>query len=417
MIGKGFGKKSVHGAGSLFNVWPRGRGWAVVFFFVLIAASLALNSRADDPLSTATLTDVRLINEEGFGDPSNKYAFSMASFKGDLYVGTLNVKSLPGMFSFFAGTSGKRTTNGAEIWRREGDGWTRVVDGGLDNPRNMGVRKLYAAGDYLYGVTNNHDDGMEVWRTRDGDDWEAVATGGFGDKDNTSGRGLGWYKGMVYVGLENRSEGAGIWTSADGENWEKAADKGLGDKGNVWVSDFTEFKGRLYMGTLNILGGFQLFYTADGLSFVKVMEKGAAKKTNTAAMKLIAFKGRLYVSTMDFFRGFDLYVSDDGENFERVLEKGYTSRHNAYLWQMEEYNGRLYAGTYSHSDFTLPRGRFVLYSTEDGEKWTVETDDAFGSAFHYGVRSMAVHDGKLIIGTASPRRGCRVFEARAKDLE
>lgn len=366
-------------------------------------------------LETATLKDVTQINQDGFGGRANKYAFSMAVYRDSLYVGTLNIKGMPGMFRFFSATTAKRASEGAEIWRYDSSGaWKRVVDAGLGNPHNIGVRKMFVARDCLYGVTANHDEGMEVWRTCDGDEWEAVVKGGFGDRGNTSGRGLGFFKGHIYAGTENRGDGAQLWRSADGQSWEKVAERGIDDKGNVWVSDFAEFQGRLYMGTLNILGGMQAFRTADGESFERIFKGGLEKRTNTAGMKLIVFKDRLFLSSMDFFRGFDLYVSDDGENFERVLAKGYTSRHHAYLWQMEVYNGRLYAGTYRHSDFTIPTGSFSLFSSEDGIEWTMENDDAFGNPWYYGVRSMAVYDGRLVIGTASARYGCKVFTAAGK---
>jgi hypothetical protein len=365
-------------------------------------------------VETDTLTGIEQINENGFGTEANKYSFSMAVFDDSLYVGTLNVKKMPGMVNFFAATSTKRSSNGAEIWRYDKDGtWTNVVKKGLTNPENFGVRKMVTIGDYVYGVTVNHDSGMEVWRSANGNDWEAVVTGGFGNVKNTSGRGLGEFNGHIYVGVENRKQGAEVYRSVDGTNWECVVKGGLGDKRNDWFSDFAVFKGQLYSGTLNITGGAQVVRTSDGVNFEKVAENGFDKKTNTAAMKLIVFKDKLYVTTMDFLKGYDLYVTSDGTNWKKVHEKGHTNRHNAYLWQLEEYNGRLYAGTYYHK-LPWPSGAFMLYSTADGENWTVENDNGFGNPFHYGVRSMAVYDGKLIIGSASPRYGTKVFSASAK---
>jgi hypothetical protein len=81
---------------------------------------------------------------------------------------------------------------------------------------------------------------------------------------------------------------------------------------------------------------------------------------------------------------------------------------------MEVYDGRLYGGTYKHL-LPLPFGQFSLYSTADGDNWTIESKDALGgNPWHYGVRSMAVYNDKLIIGTASAKNGCKVFEATAK---
>src|SRR3972149_3677948 len=175
-------------------------------YAIVLAALLGLawEIKAAAPMGTATLTDIRQINKDGFNIESNKYAFSMAVFKGSLYVGTLNIEKLPGMWNFFTGASTKKVTDGAEVWRYDADGtWTRVVNKGLGDRLNLGLRKMVVIKDCLYGVTANHDEGMEVWRTCDGIDWKRTAIGGVGDKQNTSGRGLGFFNGYIYVGTEN----------------------------------------------------------------------------------------------------------------------------------------------------------------------------------------------------------------------
>lgn len=264
-----------------------------------LAISLLLAAAAvgNEPFETATLTDVRQINEPGFGTDANKYAFSMAAFQDALYVGTLNIKSMVGMAAFGAALPAKGMSQGAEVWRYDGQTWEQVVAGGLGDACNLGVRKLMAIGGCLYGVTANHDHGMEVWRSCDGRDWEAVATHGFGDKKNTSGRGLGVFDGYIYVGTENRARGAQLWRSCDGLDWEKVADGGIIDQKNVWLSDMVEFKGLLYMGSLNFKTGMQLFRTRDGRHFERVFQGGLGDRKNRGAMKLIVFKDRLFLST------------------------------------------------------------------------------------------------------------------------
>lgn len=361
--------------------------------------------------AAATLMDIRQISDDGFGTASNKYAFSMAVFKGDLYVGTLNVTSMQGMLNFFWCRSAKSVTEGAEIWRYGRDGsWTRVVDAGLASRLNLGVRKLAVIGDLLYAVTANHDEGMEVWRTADGSAWERVAAGGFGDRANTSGRGLCEFNGWIYVGTENRRHGAQLWRSRDGRDWQKVRDRGIEDRGNAWLSDFVVFGGQLYMGTLNT-GGMQLYRTADGSTIERVGLEGVDTATDIAALKLCTFKGRMFMGTMDFVRGFDLYATADGERFQRVIRNGFNDRLNAYCWQLQEYDGRLYAGTYNHH-LPLPFGEFTLLSSVDGDEWLVENEAAFGHGWHYGIRTMTVLDDRLIIGTATARHACKVFEAR-----
>lgn len=382
---------------------------------VLVLAALAATAAMAQGISeTLTLTEIKQINETGFGGKVNKYAWSMAVYNDALYVGTLNVDNMRGMFNFFAGTSMVRSSQGAEIWRWDKEGaWTRVVEKGMGNPRNYGVRKLLVIDKCLYGVTANHDDGFEVWRTCDGETWEKTAAAGFGDPHNTSGRGLGFFNGMIYVGAENRQYGAQLWRSADGQKWEMVADKGVSDPGNIWLSDMVAFQGRLYMGTLN-LKGFQVYRTRDGRHFERVAAQGIGKTTNWGALKLHVFKDKLFVASQDYLQGFDLYVTEDGINFEAALEKGFKDRHYGYLWQLEEYHGRLYAGLYYHRGFRLPKGRFGLISSADGEEWEVENDNGFGNDYQYGVRSMAVFNDQLLLGTASAKFGCRVYAAQGK---
>ncbi|MEI8229084.1 MAG: hypothetical protein WCH77_12605, partial [Planctomycetota bacterium] len=95
----------------------------------LPVVALPGNAAPATATTAATLQDIRQINADGFGTASNKYAFSMAVFNGDLYVGTLSVDSMQGMLSFFWCRSAVGVTEGAEIWRYGRDGsWTRVVD-------------------------------------------------------------------------------------------------------------------------------------------------------------------------------------------------------------------------------------------------------------------------------------------------
>lgn len=387
------------------------RSASVAVLAAAVALALVPAARAARPLETATLTDIIQINQDGFGSAANKYSFAMAVFNDALYVGTLNIRAMPGMAAFFAGTSTVGLSNGAEIWRYDVDGtWTQMVAGGLGDASNIGVRKMVVIEDCLYAVTVNHDQGMEVWRSCDGWDWTVVADHGFGDPANTSGRGLAWFNGYIYVGTENRRHGAQLWRSEDGETWEIAAKNGVNTRGNVWLSDFAVFKDRMYLGTLNY-GGAQLFRTDDGLHFEPLFRRGLNRRSNLAVMKLCVFQHRLYFSLMNFTRGFDLFATADGRNFDRVLADGFTDRRNAYLWQMQVFNGRLYAGSYNHRGISLPTGRFCLYSTADGRDWTVENADGFRSPWHYGVRTLTVLNDELIIGSASAQQGTRVFSA------
>jgi hypothetical protein len=393
---------------------------------VFLAGSLtACNVPPCEPGGTETL-DVRQVNTDGFGDTTNQYAWSMIAFKEKLYVSTLNTQdAIPGLALFFLGLP--FPTYGTQVWRGDiydGDlwAWEKVVDGGGGNPLHYGIRKMAVVGDYLYGVTANHTEGFDVWRTFDGVQWETVASGGFGNTNNTSGRGLCAFNGYLYVGAENRTEGAEIWrrsldASGDftaGSSWERIASGGLGYVANLFFSDFIVHGDYLYMGTMHPLG-MQLWRT-DGQGFELLFQNGYDDVLNTGAMKLALFNDRLYVGSMNWFTGFDLLVSEQnldvyaGANpemaFNRILKDDLAGGLSPYAWYLMPYNGRFYVGTFRLT------GGFKLFSSVDGEHFELETEDSFGCRDQYGLRTMEEFKGRLMIGTAgmTPHRSCKILE-------
>lgn len=378
-----------------------------------------------EPDGTETL-DVRQVNADGFGDSTNQYAWSMITFKEELYVSTLNTQLPPlSVGLFFLGQP--FSTNGTQVWR--GDiydqdtwAWEKVVDGGNGNPLHYGIRKMAVIGEYLYGVTANHTEGFDVWRTFNGHEWETVASGGFDNPNNTSGRGLTAFNGYIYVGTENRRQGAEMWRRsidaagdfADGSQWEQVVSEGLGYVANFWFSDFIVQGGYLYTGTLHPLG-MQLWRT-DGDSFELLFEHGYNDLGNTGAMKLALYNNRLYVGTMNWFSGFDLFVSEKsldqypGENpdmiFINILNDDRAGGLSPYVWYLMPYNDKFYAGTFRLT------GGFKLFSSVDGENFELETNNSFGCPDQYGIRAMEEFKGRLMIGTAgaNPYRACKILE-------
>ena len=221
------------------------------------------------------------INEDGFGDVNNNYAFSMIEFKDNVYVATLNAVTFPGMAAFFLGMPFQ--TDGTQIWRGtqsngggEGGGggqggggsggggrnrweWDLMVNEGNGNQDNYGIRKFEVVEDYIYAVTCNHVSGFEIWQSSDGENWNVIDDGGVlngGDTDNLSGRGLFAFKGYLYVGVENRVTGAKIirreltdlGALVDGE-WEIITENGLDEPANWWFTDFVVYEGIYYISS------------------------------------------------------------------------------------------------------------------------------------------------------------------------
>jgi len=374
---------------------------------ILAMAILILPSCGNPVTETITLQDIHQINETAFGRPGNKYAWSMATLNDTaLFVGTNNFDLLNE-----APPDDPTLWKGCEIWRYDGATWTPVVEEGLNDRNNLGVRDLKELNGCLYATTMNLTNGMELWRSCNGTDWETLVNNGFGLVANNSGRGLAYYKGHLYVGTINPSLGAQIWRSTDGTAWDQVASGGISDSDNTWISDLIEYNGWLYAGTANSLG-MQLYRTDDGVNYERIFEGGAGVPQNTHAMVLYEFNNKLFISTMNLQLGFYLYMSDNGINFTAVLQNGFTHPKNNYIWSLQEYNGRLYAGSF-YNDY-LFFGHFQLYSSADGIDWIVENTNALGYTFNYGLRSMDVFDNKLIMGTTSFFSGCRVIEATAK---
>lgn len=385
-----------------------------------------------ETVETETLT-VKKIISDGFGNCHNMYAWTMETFKDKLYVGTLNIvgKSL-GMNLFLFGLP--ILTTGGEIHQgtRAEDGtwtWKKVVDKGLSCKRHYGFRKFLTIGDYLYGVSANHSDGFIVVRSSDGENWDAVNEPGFGNKKNLSGRGMALFQGYLFVGVENRSEGAEIWRHkvdddgalSVGEEWEKVVTDGIGSTCNTWFSDFFEYNGQLYTGTLNKAEGSQLWRSADGVNWVLVYSGGNEVFNDQAIMKLAEFQGRLYVGTMNYQEGASLLVSttndtnSTADEFEYIYKGGNGNSNNFYTWYMIEFEGLFYIGTFNG----YGREEFDLYSSTDplNTGLTVETLNAFCNKNIYGIRSMVIFQGKLIIGSASNNKPAMIFEATGKAAE
>lgn len=381
------------------------------------------------------LTHFEQINEPGFTDELNRYVWSMIVFDEKLYAGTWNT------VSFYI----REPSNGAQVFRYvDGTDWEQVVDAGLTNINNQGLRNLVVwddpddvpdKGSAVYGTTMNANDGLEVWRTFDGDNWEVVVgkdapyPNGFdaGDK-NDSGRGLIVYEaeGTEWLYLGTRGyRGGEIWRSADGETWEKVADAeslGLGYV-SICIADMCIYQDdpdkdpALFVGTWGY-NGFYVAKTYDGVTFRTVATRGIYKHTNQGVAKLIVFEGKLWLLGINYFQGFDIFTGGPGpiesnDDWTVVATEGLTSSQNMYAWRAIEYdNGtgpRLYIGTFNKDS------GYYLYSITPDMKYAVEVgpgatyDAGMGDNGNWGARSFAIYQGRLIVGFACMHTSAKVW--------
>jgi len=172
------------------------------------------------------------------------------------------------------------------------------------------------------------------------------------------------------------------------------------------------------------------------------------------------FDGSLYVGALIFaginlaggplIRGADMIRIHADDSWETVVGpgsvggvgSGFDKRTNAYLWSMEVHKGYLYCGTWDAASFVPVTKRYLpdirrsvyeflfglyaaqgaptafdiltgngaeLYRTADGVDWEAVFTDGLGNPDNYGVRSMEVLGGKLVLGMSNIDEGLEIW--------
>ncbi|HHF55803.1 MAG TPA: DUF11 domain-containing protein [Thermoplasmatales archaeon] len=424
------------------------------------------------------------VSDEGFGDLTNDYAWSMAVYsppgsgKEYLYVGTLNTNV----------TDPPLPEQGCQIWRTDGtmiDGkyvWEQVVGPAAGNQAPAG---FMGVGQHCFNPLDPNYDlsfafgvrGMTVYNgllwvgtmpfaeifVTDGSTWKRANLPGFGVVGGmTSTRGITVYKGKIYAEVEDMYNGVRIFrydgptdfdsigTLAAQANWIQVNYPGFDNTNyNKMVGELLVFdppddgedEEYLYACTWTldadaiIIGGgdgFEIWRTngsenPDGkLKWECVVggnnlygnEPGLGDDNNWAVMSAVVYNGMLYIGTLNFNDGAEIWRTRDGVTWEPVELYGF-GRTNGYIWRLIEYKGMLVAGTLNpffgceiwasdtgeagtfkqvningmDASFTLPANIGAFVGRDDGPivYW----------ADQYGVRSVAIYDDYLIIGTAS----------------
>lgn len=340
------------------------------------------------------------VSERGFGNPFNHYSWSMITWDSHIYVGTYN------------------PTEGGEIWRYDGNNWEQVVSGGLTTPENEGFRSSEVFNGALYlGAMNKN--GAQLLRSENGTDWEAIMTGGFGVKDNVVIRALQSFGGYLYVGLQNTADGpAQLYRSSDGLNFTPVNLDGFGDPDNNSMHTMTVFKDQLYVATRHrTTPGYQVWRSSNGVDFEIVVGPGTdykggfgSRSGNHAPLDLHVFDGRMYIGGADI-RGFEVWRTPDGVTYEQVASKGLKDKGNMYSWRFATFDGQIWLGTYNVYNLLFGPGHkgagLWRSSTGDNKSWEVLVGKRglyYGYGFDneclWGIRSFAVFQDKLYIGTA-----------------
>ena len=324
----------------------------------VVVSRTTSGSAQGPPVAGFDRFDFVRIAEAGFGDPMNNYAFSMAEFKGDVYVGTARnfvCRILEGILEVM---SEAPTGSGAllpqsepsditcaggepwsqehaqdmcaEIWRYHGGQWKRVyqsvpvnVSGWPGFPpegwvaKEPGFRSMTTFTDKrgqeaIYAASGvSLIPGRLLLKSTNGSTWDEVVTPLVMGSDSRS---MAVHNGKLYVAPALFQASATIWatddpaTSGDGSNWQKVADFTAEEPGtDVAVVSMASFNGYLYAGTQNDESGFQVWRSnaqspghPELNQWTKIVDYGAGDMSNTRALTMKVFKGSLYVGSSMF---------------------------------------------------------------------------------------------------------------------
>jgi len=227
--------------------------------------------------------------EDGFGNPDNSGVYSLASYGGWLYAGTMNYAT------------------GYEVWKLEGpgdDGTTpvQVVAGGGPDPRNEGAMTMYVFDGKLY-----------------------VGSGiGYG-YNPLSGNG---FKGCDLIRLEE----TGAWETIVGPNSRSGYDSGFGCFTNAYLWWMEEHDGWLYASTYDMATSLSMLapYIKEIIELIEELSSGGYKQASALDRVMHA--------------GGDLYKSPDGVTWQPVFIDGLGDPGNWGIRTMKSVGDYLYLG-------------------------------------------------------------------------
>ena len=373
-------------------------------------------------VSPAADITFRRIAVNGFGDPLNAYAHTMAAFDGRVYVGTtranlcmvkVNNPSAMRVWPTECPPDVDDLNRRAEVWafNCSDDTWQRVfvspmVVGheGRRVARDIGYRGMsvfQAPGDarpslYICGWSPSRAARPPAMlRSTNGRRFNVLNAPAAGAGLNTyrllfpyggrlytspTGQTAGWKGGVFQGSAQNVAGTPTVFENADParRRWRAVSRPGFGDPQNLTVFELAESGGALYAGTLNPHAGFQIWKTdARGrapYAWRKVIGDGAYRgNLNECATSMVEFRGALYVGTGIQNGGYDYKyrVGPAGAELIRIHPDG--------TW-----------------DLLVGRMR----ETPDGTKRPLSGygpgfDDFYNAYFW----RMAVHDGWLYVGT------------------
>ncbi|MGA9859721.1 MAG: hypothetical protein WBQ18_17790 [Solirubrobacteraceae bacterium] len=341
--------------------WPRRLVAAALAVGALAIAAGALAIAGEAPPAAAASSTaapalptgyVTMLAQHGFGDPQNNFAWSMAWFKGKLYVGTgRDVKCVENVTDqFYFPFENNYVTNPApdthcprnpynldlraEIWQyTPHTGTWRMVYRAPADIRNPRARGKYVARDIAYrgmtvmrgsdgrqalfisGVTTDeylpelaHSHPPRLLRTYDGLHFHDIAVpiivhyvGEFFDHRPIGFRGLQVWNHRLYVLASTALTGDGAVFEVRNPFADKAQFTQVSPP-NIHVFEMETFDGRLYFGSGSFAHGYGVYRTLSTRvpshapwKLKAVVTGGAGNPQQVSVVSMHAFKGHLYV--------------------------------------------------------------------------------------------------------------------------
>ena len=450
--------------------------------------------------SMAAVSGVSEIATGGFGNPHNAYSWSMAWFKGRLYVGTaaspLCVENAlldyyyPGFGLYTAHPADDLSCTPdkydldlrAEIWRyTPGTGtWERVFQSPtIPNPhpdaagkqiaRDIGYRGMavmtdgsgnetlliggVTAGEYIPQLLPTAP--ARILKTTDGTtftDIGAVAgkiNTSYGEYDVIGYRGIVVINNRVFATASQSYVGDGAVVEVINP-LSGAPSVVQVSPNNLSIFEIESFNNNLYLGTGAPSQGYGVWKAALGpqgsqFNFSPIVTNGAGRGTEiTSVVAMHVYRDRLYVGASGWystiFPGSELIRIAANDSWQLVvgntrqlpngswafpisgLGDGYGNVFNAHFWRMEDLRGALYLGTndWSWSLRTVPLVNILLYpqfgfdvySSCDGQYWSLTTMNAFGDGvYNFGARTMQQTPSGMFVGSANHSQGTAVWLA------
>jgi hypothetical protein len=442
----------------------------LVLMLIAVMALLCSSSTASAGVLGLWKSDFRTIAKDGQGDWKNIYSWSMASFKGDLYVGTARqaaiapvmeviTSAMPGMqlppeafpsdavpffrefLSITPGSPAPTVTDEAkfeqwnagsqaEIWRLHDGVWSQVYRVPRVPAAMLAPGGVPPAAPYMTPLAVGFRY-MTPFTDRNGVQALYASAGSFSFAHPDFAR-------LLFM-------------SVDGKNWVPLrTPDGMGRE----TRTMGVHNGKLYVGagtaTVSALGGVPTPGSvwcsndpSDPASWKEVLHFPAVAPANTGVCSMTSANRRVYIGTENA-GGFEVWRSTRADptcnaHWKRLVKDGAGDRYNAWAGTMEAFRNNVYVGSMAVPGLTgaMAMKAFDLIRIKPDDRWQLLVGDrnpeipvagaaprrpltglpsGFGMPTNLYCWTMEVYDGWLYVGSMDMSSMLRVATDAGMEL-